>query len=142
MDKKKENPKKIVLEVGKEYFNPKTYVVPKTMEVWKNTEDMTQEYKDMLAELITCTRYIVSRLNEGPEVNMSIVKRTATLKVVLTDLILYTMIDGYHRFGVLTEVLNDILMRINLPIHMQRLLISKSIQQEKNNEEKIESYVT
>lgn len=95
---------------------------PKVLQIWNKDNLPSKEYIEMLDELMTLVRYIGKRLNEGPEVKESLMKRTVTLKSILMEITHVTILDGYHRYGILVELLNDVYMETSGNIKTVELL--------------------
>jgi len=125
-EKKKEKKKKIEIEIGKKY--KMKLEVPKSMESWNSSADMSEEYKEMLGELSSIANYITYRLNEGPETKESIVKRVLTLRAIILELLDNTFLDGFHRYGLLTDILCDIWMDTSGKSKVNLLIFKKQLQ--------------
>jgi len=119
----------------------KKYSVPDALKAWKDTSEVSEEYKDMAEELQILCAYIAHRLNEGPEVSASHVKKCATLKSVLENIILQTFIDGYHRYGVLLEVILNVYMKISGKMRTIQLLKEIQLAKKELMKEKFGDYV-
>lgn len=102
------------------------YKIPKSMKMWGRGEKQSQEYMDMLGEISACVGYVAKLLNEGPEVNESVAKRTSTLKVVVEALLKCVFLNGFDKQGVLTEISNEmtvdrkIMMMANRAVSIQK----------------------
>jgi len=142
--KKKKKVRKIKIEVGKPYLMTKEELpaVPAALQSWANPKAMSKEYLEMTGELLTMARYIALRLNQGPETEESVVKRTSTLKAVLYEIITHTFMDGYHRYGMLYELLMDIYMDIGGKAKTVQLLRGLGRQAQVRQQEKEKVYVT
>lgn len=87
--------------------------LPELLEGWTSQKPQTQEYKDLVEELGVIAKYIALRISTGPEVKDSITKRCATLSVILSAIVENTLIDGFHAYGVLSEVEKNLYMDIS-----------------------------
>ena len=98
------------------YLIPKKFEIkePKTLEgleIWDEGSQMSEEYKQMLHDLSLVMLYSATQLNTGPEVKDSVSKRVLTMRTLLYAFIGNVFVDTYHKAGVLSEILDDILFR-------------------------------
>jgi len=119
--KEKKEPRKIIIEVGKDDVIGE-YRTPQSCQTWQSDKDMSKELVEMLEELFILVRVIAKKLNEGPEVANSVVKRTHVLKGVIHQLLMNTFLDGYHRLGILSEVSFDVYMSLGGKIKVAKIL--------------------
>jgi len=97
----------------------KEYKTPKNMELWDKTNKMTNECKEMIAELSTIIAYVAEQLNDGPEVKESIAKRCMILKSLVSFLMNQTFLDHLHRYGILHQVMNEMFAKQNPVVVIQ-----------------------
>jgi len=85
-------------------FNPMKTPLPVGTIVWDEKHQPIAEYVSMMKDLIMLCRFIGKAISEGPETIDSMTKRCATLSVVLAELINSVAIDGWHLYGVTSEL--------------------------------------
>lgn len=85
--------------------------IPDSLKTWEDGEEPSREYQELLVTLISLAKLIALKLNTGPETKDSIVKRSVTMKMIIQSILDFTFIDGYHRHGVLSEIMNDIYLK-------------------------------
>jgi len=139
-----EKRKIIEIEVGKQYLDPSKYSVPQVLKTWDEDNKPSEEYKEMIVELLSIGQYIASQLNDGPETKDSIVKRTIALKIILSELLWGTFLNGYQRYGLLNEIMMDMymdisgLMKVANMLQIAKARLTKKMQEELGK--KTESY--
>jgi len=142
--KKAKNLKKLKsfrIHIGKQYIDPKKhpskYEVPKALEGWSEENPPSAEYNELMAKLLSAARYIAMNLNEGPEVGDSWTKRILALKTVMHELVFSTFLNGYGRYGLLLELMNDVYMDIsgNIKVLMLMAQLKMRASQQKVTEE-------
>lgn len=100
----------------------KPHKIPESLNSWE-TNPPSKEYEELLNTLMTLGRFIALRLNEGPETSESVVKRAVTMKMVIQSIIDFTFMDGYHRYGIVSEILNDIYMKTGGAVQLDKRII-------------------
>jgi hypothetical protein len=95
-------------------YDPKNVPFPVGMGNWDKTNQPTEEYKNMMGELSMLMKYVAMKISEGcPEVKESMIKRCATLSVLLNDLVGNVAIDGWHAYGITSELHNNLYMSMS-----------------------------
>lgn len=74
---------------------------------WKSQNEMPQEYLKMNALLQILMFFMSRRCNEGPEVNENSTKRMILVRTLLGVFIDNLNLNGYEKYGILSEILND-----------------------------------
>jgi len=100
----------VVIKYNTSETNPKKYGTPETLASWDVNCLMSKECEDMMAELSDIVYYICLKLNDGPDVKDSFMKRTILLKSIISQLIYGTWLNGYLRYGLLAEMMHDLYM--------------------------------
>ena len=143
MQEKKKKKRILKIEVGKDdVIEEGKYMIPQALQVWGSPKEMSKEYLEMSEDLTILARVIAKKLNEGPEVNESVVKRSLTLKNVLKEILITTFMDGYHRYGVLEELLLDTYMELGGSMKTLHLLKAMGARAQMMAQKKRELYVS
>lgn len=108
-------------------YDPLKAFRPENIEMWNANSPQTQEYKDMMEELTVLVRYIAMRISTGPEVKDNTLKRCATYSTLLNELVINVAVDGWHTYGVLMELSNNVYMSMSGKMKTIELLRSITI---------------
>jgi hypothetical protein len=125
MENQNQKRKVLIAQIDIERLNSelsKPRKVPDSLSSWEQTPP-SKEYEELLTTLLTLGRFIALRLNEGPETSESVVKRAVTMKMVIQSIIDFTFMDGYHRYGVVSEIMNDIYMKTGGVVHLDQRIV-------------------
>jgi len=105
-EEKKKEIKEIIIQLGRDTdISPQP--IPQTLQVWEGANQLSKEYIEIMSRNMWLTQAIAKSLNEGPEVKDSLAKRSIALKLLIDNLLKHTFMDGYHKSGVLLELLMD-----------------------------------
>jgi len=96
--------------------------IPDVLDSWEKASP-SKEYGESLTILLTFAKFIAFKLNDGPETKDSVVKRAVTLKMILSAIVEQTYLDGYHKYGLLYELLNDKYMTLGGRIQMDSRIV-------------------
>ena len=82
----------------------------KVEELWKNKEEITEDYKKLSQMLSFLAVYMARNINEGPEVKDNTSKRILLARTILGMLVHNLAISGYDVYGILTEIMHETFM--------------------------------
>lgn len=116
--------------------------LPDCFSIWDKDHPQSKEYEAMMEELAVLIQYIAMKLNTGPEVSESIMKRCASLSVLFYEMLTKTCIDGYHAYGVISEIEKNLYMDIGGKQKVIELLQFMSIRAQQKMKNKVRDYTT
>lgn len=122
-------------------FDPTKIPIPECMGGWDKENPQSKEYGDMMEELGILARYISMRLATGPEVKDNVTKRCASFAIILNEIVINTSLDGWHVYGVLSELQNNIYMSISGRMKTIELLKMISLRSQQKVKEKMGSAI-
>lgn len=108
---------------------------------WSENSPQTQEYINLVSELEILAKYMAMRISTGPEVKDSILKRCATLNVILDTLVTNVAISGWDLYGVTGELWLNMYMSMSGKIKTVQLLRAIHNQNQKLAREKMGSAI-
>jgi hypothetical protein len=123
-------------------FNPMNSPLPSGLNNWNDKNPPTKEYKEILADLVLLTRFIGMKISEGcPELKENMIKRCATLSIIFEELAKSVAIDGWHLYGLTSELHNNTYMSLNGKQKIVEVISAISKFNEKKIMEKSSDYV-
>jgi DNA-directed RNA polymerase subunit RPC12/RpoP len=145
LEKKEENKQNVLslsIDLDALYGKVPKYETPENQDVWKNKEEMSPEYIKLNQTLQILAMFIARNCNEGPEVKDNINKRLALISTVLRVIVDNLAITGYDCYGLLTELLQDMYLKVSGKKHILRILAQIEQMQEQLAQEKSEEYTS
>jgi hypothetical protein len=101
---------------------------------WDKDQKPTEEYTKMMEELGVLAHYIAMKISCGcPEVQDSIIKRCASLSIILNELLMNTAIDGWHVYGLTAELHHNVYMNMGgraKTLELLQLIRAKTLQRQ------------
>ncbi|GEM_PF-5079389 len=87
--------------------------VPDNQKVWDGPQDMSPEYKALNHSLQILAVFLAHECNTGPEVKDNVNKRLILARGILGVFLDNLQVTGYDCYGMLSEIHQDLYMRIN-----------------------------
>lgn len=116
-------------------------IVPENQRIWQTKEDMSPDYIKLNQTLQMLSLHIARCCNEGPEVKDNINKRLVLVSTVIRIIIENLNISGYDCYGLLTEILQDIHLKIGGRKQIEKILEDIKEEEEHLSQEKVKDYM-